>query len=241
MSSKKKKEKGVGRNAPCPCGSGKKFKKCCLGKSPPTPLAEEISTKKKLIEAATGNEVVLEEKINISADALVYFPGWNDMSKLPKILHKPSIDSVHILHELIHLEKFFVEQYSIIACNDRSLHAIIDKFKNIPEDYVAHKIIKYEYNHNPIEQSWFFGKDNLTLPDEQVATNLVQYHAFCEFCPEYNDEFSSFYEDCRSQKHTAFLMVEEAIKALESMDYKDKNSYNKCADEIIKHFATNYY
>jgi uncharacterized protein YecA (UPF0149 family) len=22
--------KGVGRNDPCPCGSGKKFKKCCL-------------------------------------------------------------------------------------------------------------------------------------------------------------------------------------------------------------------
>jgi uncharacterized protein YecA (UPF0149 family) len=22
--------KGVGRNSPCPCGSGKKFKKCCL-------------------------------------------------------------------------------------------------------------------------------------------------------------------------------------------------------------------
>jgi hypothetical protein len=24
--------RGVGRNDPCPCGSGKKFKKCCLGK-----------------------------------------------------------------------------------------------------------------------------------------------------------------------------------------------------------------
>jgi len=23
-----------GRNAPCPCGSGKKFKNCCLGKPP---------------------------------------------------------------------------------------------------------------------------------------------------------------------------------------------------------------
>ncbi|MFC1523216.1 YchJ family protein [Thermodesulfobacteriota bacterium] len=23
----------IGRNSPCPCGSGKKFKKCCLGKS----------------------------------------------------------------------------------------------------------------------------------------------------------------------------------------------------------------
>ena len=25
---------GVGRNNPCPCGSGKKFKKCCMGKYP---------------------------------------------------------------------------------------------------------------------------------------------------------------------------------------------------------------
>jgi hypothetical protein len=35
--------KGVGRNDPCPCGSGKKFKKCCLGKvdalSPADPQA----------------------------------------------------------------------------------------------------------------------------------------------------------------------------------------------------------
>jgi hypothetical protein len=38
--------KGVGRNDPCPCGSGKKFKKCCLDKlaaSPPTdPLADDV-------------------------------------------------------------------------------------------------------------------------------------------------------------------------------------------------------
>ena len=27
----------IGRNEPCPCGSGKKFKKCCLGKSNPAP------------------------------------------------------------------------------------------------------------------------------------------------------------------------------------------------------------
>ncbi len=25
----------VARNAPCPCGSGKKHKQCCLGKEPP--------------------------------------------------------------------------------------------------------------------------------------------------------------------------------------------------------------
>ena len=33
-SGKKRKRKGkkVGRNSPCPCGSGKKYKKCCMGK-----------------------------------------------------------------------------------------------------------------------------------------------------------------------------------------------------------------
>ena len=28
----KRTEKKVGRNEPCPCGSGKKYKKCCIGK-----------------------------------------------------------------------------------------------------------------------------------------------------------------------------------------------------------------
>ncbi|HBF88607.1 MAG TPA: hypothetical protein DDX39_08200 [Bacteroidales bacterium] len=28
-----KKEPKVGRNEPCPCGSGKKYKKCCLNKN----------------------------------------------------------------------------------------------------------------------------------------------------------------------------------------------------------------
>jgi len=32
-----------GRNDPCPCGSGKKYKRCCLGKKPNTDL--EFSNK----------------------------------------------------------------------------------------------------------------------------------------------------------------------------------------------------
>jgi hypothetical protein len=34
--------KGVGRNDPCPCGSGKKFKKCCLGKVDVAPPASSF-------------------------------------------------------------------------------------------------------------------------------------------------------------------------------------------------------
>ena len=35
----------AGRNDPCPCGSGLKFKKCCLKKNEPNPLIEEHSKK----------------------------------------------------------------------------------------------------------------------------------------------------------------------------------------------------
>ena len=70
-----------------------------------------IKNKIQLIEQETGDKVVIEERSNIGvdADACVAFGCWTDMSLLPKILHKPSIDEVHILHEVIHLEKFFVE------------------------------------------------------------------------------------------------------------------------------------
>jgi len=42
---------GVGRNDPCPCGSGKKYKKCCLGKD--TAERRQVPAQKK-IERATA-------------------------------------------------------------------------------------------------------------------------------------------------------------------------------------------
>jgi len=32
----------IGRNAPCPCGSGKKYKRCCLPKHNATPSSEKV-------------------------------------------------------------------------------------------------------------------------------------------------------------------------------------------------------
>jgi hypothetical protein len=41
--------KGIGRNDPCPCGSGKKFKKCCLQRAQATQPKPAVAT--RLIEA----------------------------------------------------------------------------------------------------------------------------------------------------------------------------------------------
>lgn len=204
-------------------------------------VKKTISEKIELIEKRTSNKVRKEEDNTINVCACVDFGNWYDITKLPKILYKSYADKVHILHELIHLEKFFVDKYSLIATSDRTLHNVLDVFKNIPEDYVAHKIIKNEYGFDPIDKKWFRGKDNLGLPDEKIAANLVNFHAFSEFCPEYKDELESFKQKCMEDKVKAHTMAEKAIKALESMDYNNRDSYNKCAEEIIKIFAWNYY
>jgi len=41
--------KKIGRNDPCPCGSGKKYKKCCLKKS----LDHRIRTPKMTLKTMT--------------------------------------------------------------------------------------------------------------------------------------------------------------------------------------------
>ena len=49
--------KKVGRNDPCVCGSGKKFKKCCEGKS----VLETEEAKKQIAEAKEAIKQAEEE------------------------------------------------------------------------------------------------------------------------------------------------------------------------------------
>jgi len=50
----------IGRNAPCPCGSGKKFKKCCIDKDIPSNLetSRNYHWSIKDVEALTTNEII---------------------------------------------------------------------------------------------------------------------------------------------------------------------------------------
>jgi hypothetical protein len=49
--------KGVGRNDPCPCGSGKKFKKCCLNSE-------------SLNKASSGLQLVDPQALEVARSAL---------------------------------------------------------------------------------------------------------------------------------------------------------------------------
>ena len=86
------KKKKIGRNDPCPCGSGNKFKKCCLGKPSVPTLSNHMLSKKPFIERKTGNRISLEKRNSLSPTMLEkqkkrrkqhYVPIWYQKGFLP--------------------------------------------------------------------------------------------------------------------------------------------------------------
>src|SRR5215213_1946043 len=69
----------VGRNDPCPCGSGKKYKKCHLNKNTP-PIFDEIS-----LEAMVG---LMEKKKKAEVEKLLLAQKGILIRFLPPVLFK---------------------------------------------------------------------------------------------------------------------------------------------------------
>jgi len=204
-------------------------------------LQDVINEKKELIKNRTGDEV--EVVVGIPEDyrghgALVDFKSWHrdGCSGLPTIFIGENIGKVHLLHELIHLEKFFVEKYPIVT-SPSNLHIKIDVFKNIAEDYVAHKIISDVYGLNPMSSD-FLSRDNITdgRSNKQLASDLAQYYFFSEFDKQYKKRLWSFMTNCRRQKPAAYSIAQMAIRCVSRIDYEDKSSYEDSVKELIRIF-----
>jgi Protein of unknown function (DUF1186)/SEC-C motif len=105
--------KDIGRNDPCPCGSGKKFKKCCLGKSEsPSPEIEALlqapsDTRKFLGGASEGYDVFDDGDLFQEYDPLVEPDpeGWLNMDeqeRMDLILAYHRRESIELPNEKAH-------------------------------------------------------------------------------------------------------------------------------------------
>ena len=201
-------------------------------------MSELIDQKKLFIKEKTGCEVVIIKSDNIHFDALIDFPNWHDKSRLPTIYHREKIDLVHVLHELIHLENFFIDKYSIIGA-ELNMLSKIEHYKKVPEDYLVHKILKYKYNFNPIDRKFFLsGKCcEMKFSDVELAVNLVFCMSFIEFCPERGTECEKFYMDCKRKRPESFVLAKRTLRVLNEVDYGSVDSYNSGVKRIIEIFS----
>lgn len=85
----------IGRNAPCPCGSGKKYKKCCLGKEDNPEYSNLLNFRtlyKEMRKAARLNECI--------------YPDHSGCSE--KIIHAHSIQNSKILARIAENGKVYM-------------------------------------------------------------------------------------------------------------------------------------
>ena len=107
----------VGRNDPCPCGSGKKYKQCCLGKEPPTRL---LSAMDDLRAAIAGKKFNSLDEANVFAQ--------NFMESKNRV---PQLDFLGLSSEQMGWLLYFpfAKTQDIVEIN---LHLVPAAFRGIP-------------------------------------------------------------------------------------------------------------
>jgi hypothetical protein len=102
----------IGRNDLCPCGSGMKYKKCCIGKAPryPTLLAGHTNKFQGVTIDRDGQvSVQLESGITVKADAVLSQTGYTKKDGKEKVLtsipNKVALDIP--LYLATHYDRFY--------------------------------------------------------------------------------------------------------------------------------------
>ena len=90
----------IGRNAPCPCGSGKKYKKCCYGKDQGTAAAQEPLSRESRASRDTSaelHETLLRAINNMRRYTLDKKPHIKEYYRARK-LHSEIVDAMAQYH-----------------------------------------------------------------------------------------------------------------------------------------------
>ena len=70
--------KGIGRNDPCPCGSERKYKRCCIGKDPALSVPESGRIRLRQVEGQVGQMLLGFVKSHVGPGASEH--AWRDFS-----------------------------------------------------------------------------------------------------------------------------------------------------------------
>lgn len=137
--------KKIGRNDPCPCGSGKKYKKCCMYKDADLNKIEDITLRSKALEKYP--------KLRTNQDDKIYINDYYDEDSIDidKIIYlglyrfSQYNDSLYFMRNNKALNKNIQHQYLLIAFDK-----YVDKFnkENLSsnEEYDKKYSIHYDTN-----------------------------------------------------------------------------------------------
>ncbi len=165
----------VGRNEPCPCGSGKKYKKCCLSKETAVDLESfraekaEESLRGDILKFATG-ERFTEEMLGAYQ---VYSGGAVDASLM---MGQDQLENIRFLDWFIHEHTHSEKGKSIIDLFDELRSKTLDDDqKKLLEEWKASRLGAFEVESadgGVLKLTDLFGDDSYAIEDESACEEV---------------------------------------------------------------------
>jgi SEC-C motif len=164
--------KKLSRNAPCPCGSGKKYKKCCWGKDFDWE-EDESGNLYKSIPMSQEMADILQEQRQKFIDKYGREPGPND----PVFFDMPPLE--HIEHQTVEAMKQARIDPAIIYAYEKTGRLVTEENQHLlPEtalDEWQAAIEEYEMRHRKSKKppQYPIGTVALYGPDDKTTTKIT--------------------------------------------------------------------
>ena len=161
----------IGRNDPCPCDSGKKYKKCCLPKIKASPQAHVLDYEQKLNLAIDGIPALDKESNKTEEDSVI---KYNELLReLEEFLYSNDVDDESIF-------EFYESLYSLSCKLDK-----FDDFFNLTLKLKERHPEIYQEEEKYILCSWIDAKLRLG----QISEACEAFIEFCHVCDHGLDIF----------------------------------------------------
>ena|GEM_PF-311992 len=121
----------IGRNDPCHCGSGKKYKKCCLAK-------EEANRLPVPLDLSSGQkEVLIKDAQKYPFDQCLINGNWKDVG-LARIVVIRQMDEDHFIFGMYLVDTYCLGVKSAsydVGVTEKQLQDLISNYSDDPEEY----------------------------------------------------------------------------------------------------------
>jgi hypothetical protein len=166
----------VGRNDPCPCGSGKKYKKCCLSKDTAVDLeafrserAEE-SLRGEIMKFAMGERF----KDEMLEAYQAYKGGAADVSLM--LMNQDPLENIRFIDWFVHEHKHSTEKKSVIDMFDELRSKTLDdNEKKLLVEWIASRLGAFEVESvkgGVLKLNDVFGEESYSIEDPEACEEV---------------------------------------------------------------------
>jgi len=200
----------VGRNDPCPCGSGKKYKKCCMNKEKSTerinPTQNTKALKEQLERMPTSQLIGNIKKAGVKLDENLFIEEINLLGSANKMLQSWA---KQLNVDVEQLPPAFYMSIQILVSRLAPKAVLLEELQNLMED--GYRLADPDQIEDKLFIWWKLWKDLQEWIDDQQLTSIEEVDAVTESVlrhtvSDWLTDFNKVLEEASEQNNTFISM-----------------------------------